>query len=836
MAQARGKKTIWLVSLGAIVAAAFLVFFLTSPSTEDLSEARRARRGGTQIPPTPDSAPPERAQPEKTQPSEPPLPANWPQPSNIKEDFHIGLVTGAENQGEDEAVAVRRLENLYGQADQGGRLRHVTLPDNFIGDLETTISRVEELAADPLMRVIVVNEAVPGVAEAFRKIRAKRPEIFLLAAESHEDLKLISETSDVVVGNNFLVRGYLIPHTAKKLGAKTLAHISFPRHMVNESLARQRAIMEEACRELGLTFVFENSPDPLGEAGVKGAQDFILESVPKWLERYGPETAFFSTDNSHAAPLIRQVIKLGGYFVESATPSPLAGYPEALALDKKLLGDDWAADLERIEKSLVNFQAAGRLGGWASSSSYGHSTALVEFGRELVLGQAKKGDFGVLLKCYEKFSPGVRWRGEIYLEPEGQALPNVFLVYQDTYVFGSGFVGNFDLDIPAKYKSGDSDRFFRSSAVYHIGVVTGTEDQGGEDLMGALEMERRYGRVEEGGLIKRLTYGDDLLEDPKKAADLIASLAEDPLMKVIVVNQALDGTAEAFQRVKAKRPDIFCLASEPFEEAELITAAADLAIATDYVSRGYLIPYSAKLLGAKTFAHLSFPRHMEMETLKIRSLVMRQACQDLGLEYVEVEVIDPIGPQGTEVAKSFIPQVVGELLAKYGPETSFFCTNDALTEPLIQEVAKKGGIFVEADIPSPLMGYPTAFDLRVEPIVGQWTQVLKAVEDAVVEAGGSGRLGAWAYPLGFSETAGLVEFGKLLAEGRANIHDTQAFLEVLDNLSPGARWNGSYYNDPKSGKPLRNYFLVFQDTYVFGRGYIETTKMEVPEKYFSINR
>ncbi|MDR1607407.1 MAG: DUF3798 domain-containing protein [Deltaproteobacteria bacterium] len=822
----RGKRAYFLIVAAAIVAAVAGYFCFGSDPEEDVVDKRRARRAASEM----DESLAPRASQSRGQRT--PGGSSWPKPSNIKEDFHIGVVTGSGVFNPEELAPVRALENLYGQADQGGRIRHVALPENFLVDLETGVDRIEELAADPLMRAIVVNEAIPGTAEAFRKIREKRPEIFLLAAESHEDLALIAGVADVVVDANFLARGYLIARSAKELGAKTLVHISFPRHMLSEPITRRKALLRRACQELGLTFVDESAPDPLSEVGLKGAQDYILEAVPKWLEKYGPQTAFFSTNNAHAAPLIRQVVKTGGYFIEGDIPSPLLGFPEALNLDILSLGRDWLAITSLIEKALIHEKALGRLASWPTSTPYVHTAALVEFAKALALGEAKKDDFRTLIGFYEKYSQGSRWRGDWGVESQGQILNNVLLVFQDTYVYGLGPLGNLELETPAPYSSMAKDHSYTTVSPYQIGVVTGTAEQGGEDLLGALEMEKRYGQAEKGGMIKRLTYGDDYLENPDSTAALIASLAEEPLIKVVVVNQAIEGTAEGFRRIKAKRPDIFCLAAEPFEEADVITATADLAIATDFISRGYLIPYSAKTLGAETLVHLSFPRHMEIEGVKRRSDIMAQASKDLGINYVLDEVLDPVGPQGSQEAIKSVSRVVGELLAKHGPKTAFFCTNDLLTTPLIKEVAEKGGFFVEADIPSPLLGYPQAFSLDIEPFLGQWNLVLKKVEEAVVAAGAGGRLGAWSYPLGFSQTAGLVEFGRLLAENRALISDTPVFLETLDNLSPGSNWNGSYLNDPKSGKPWRNFFLVYQDTYVFGRGYIETTKIDVPIKYY----
>jgi hypothetical protein len=33
---------------------------------------------------------------------------------------------------------------------------------------------------------------------------------------------------------------------------------------------------------------------------------------------------------------------------------------------------------------------------------------------------------------------------------------------------------------------------------------------------------------------------------------------------------------------------------------------------------------------------------------------------------------------------------------------------------------------------------------------------------------------------------------------------------------------------------VRNYLMVYQDTYILGKGYLATTKVDVPDKYFSI--
>ena len=370
-------------------------------------------------------------------------------------------------------------------------------------------------------------------------------------------------------------------------------------------------------------------------------------------------------------------------------------------------------------------------------------------------------------------------------------------------------------------------------APFHIGIVTGTSSQSEDDLRGAELMIQRYGDVEHGGMIQHLAYPDDFLTDLGTTVDQIAKLAEDPKMKVIIVNQAIPGTSVSFHRVKERREDILCFAGEAHESPDDITSAADLVVNSDFVARGYLIVDSAKKLGCDTFVHISFPRHLDYEIVRRRVAVMQEACRDLGLRFVFETAPDPIGPEGVAGAQQFMMDKVPEWVERYGKNAAFFCTNDALTQPLIRQIAKFGGYFVEADLPSPLMGYPDAFniDLEAERKAEDWDEILKKVEGAVTEAGAAGRLGTWAYSYGYTNSAALVEFGKRVAEGKASLDSVDDLLACYSEYTPGATWNAHHYVDHRNGTESKNMLLVYQDTYVFGKGYLGTTKVEIPEKY-----
>ena len=375
-----------------------------------------------------------------------------------------------------------------------------------------------------------------------------------------------------------------------------------------------------------------------------------------------------------------------------------------------------------------------------------------------------------------------------------------------------------------------------AAAPFHIGVVTLTVSQAEDTYRGAERLTKEYGDVAKGGYIKHITLPDSFMSEMETSISQIAGLADDPKMKVIVVDDAVPGTTEGFRRVKEKRPDILCFAGEPQEDPNVITPVADLAIGVDNVLRGYLIIDTARRMGANTFVHISFPRHMSYELLSRRRAIMEAACKDLGLKFAFETAPDPTSDVGVAGAQQFILEKVPAWLNKYGKKTAFFCTNDAHTEPLLKQIAKLGGYFVEADLPSPLMGYPGALGIDLSKEQGNWPAILKRVEQAVVKAGGKARMGTWAYSYGYTTTAGLGEYGKRIVEKKAKLGDMKALMASYAKYTPGAAWNGSNYTDVGTGVKKKNYFLVYQDTYVFGKGYLGMTKVTVPAKYFKIKK
>ena len=95
-------------------------------------------------------------------------------------------------------------------------------------------------------------------------------------------------------------------------------------------------------------------------------------------------------------------------------------------------------------------------------------------------------------------------------------------------------------------------------------------------------------------------------------------------------------------------------------------------------------------------------------------------------------------------------------------------------------------------------------------------------------------MGTWAFSYGYTATEGLVEYGKNVVEGTMKKGNLADVVKAFGQYTPGAEWNGSLYLDRVSGKEITNHVMVYQDTYVFGQGYLGNSKEVVPEKYKNI--
>src|SRR5262245_48996991 len=152
--------------------------------------------------------------------------------------FKIGIMTGTVSQGEEDYRAGQQVAARY-----PGRVKTVTFPDNFSTEVETVISQLAGLAADPEVKVVIAGQAVGGSVSAARKIKEQRPDVRIGFMYPHEDPDMAMTVCDIAIQPDELARGVTLIEYAQRMGAKHFVHYSFPRHMSMALLSERRNIM-----------------------------------------------------------------------------------------------------------------------------------------------------------------------------------------------------------------------------------------------------------------------------------------------------------------------------------------------------------------------------------------------------------------------------------------------------------------------------------------------------------------------------------------------------------------------------------------------------------------
>jgi len=302
-------------------------------------------------------------------------PATSGEASADGENFKIGLLVATVSQNEEEYRKAEEVQRKYGK----DRVVIQTYPDNNMKEQETTIANTLALAADPDIKAIVFVQAVNGISAAIDKVREKRDDMLFVAGTPGEDPSMIASKADVVLQSNEIDMGVGMAEQAKAMGAKTFIHYSFPRHMSMEMLVYRRDVIRKKCEELGIEFHDATAPDPQSDAGISGTQQFMLEDIPRMVQQYGKDTAFYATNCSMQEPLIKSTIDNGAIYVMPCCPSPYHGFPGALGIS---IPDDKKGDVdyvcEEIEKKVSEKGESGRISTW----KYPMNQMFIECGAE----------------------------------------------------------------------------------------------------------------------------------------------------------------------------------------------------------------------------------------------------------------------------------------------------------------------------------------------------------------------------------------------------------------------------------------------------------------------
>lgn len=350
-------------------------------------------------------------------------------------NFKIGIITGTASQGDEEITQAGKMKEKYGDM-----IVTSTYPDNFTTETETVISNTVAMASDPDVKAIIWCQAIPGTAAAIDKVRETRPDMIFIVGTPGEDPGVINPKADIVLQVDEPGCGIVLPPQASKQGAKTMIHYSFPRHMSYALIVARHENFKKYCAENNIELVDVTAPDPTGDSGITGAQQFILEDVPRQIEKYGKDTVFFTTNCGMQEPLIRSVFENGAIYSLQCCPSPFHAFPAALNIDMAGHEADVNYMMEQLQAKVTEYDMGGRVSTWGVPCNMLVISAGVEYAKKVLEGQTSGTLDEQVLRdtiqaCAEEFTPGAKMTVDYYVDDNGNAKENHFLVMSDFVTF-----------------------------------------------------------------------------------------------------------------------------------------------------------------------------------------------------------------------------------------------------------------------------------------------------------------------------------------------------------------------------------------------------------------
>ena len=183
-------------------------------------------------------------------------------------------------------------------------------------------------------------------------------------------------------------------------------------------------------------------------------------------------------------------------------------------------------------------------------------------------------------------------------------------------------------ETPAADTSGDTAAE-ETTSDYKIGIMTTTVSQSEESYRAAeMLMEQNPDKI------VLATFPDKFATEQETTISTALSLASDPDVKAIIFSQAVQGTAAACQKIREVRPDILLIAAGYQDDSATTAANCDIFYHSNVPKMGFQMVDELSDMGAKTFVHYSFPRHLAWQPTADRLQNMKDRCAELGLTLV----------------------------------------------------------------------------------------------------------------------------------------------------------------------------------------------------------
>ena len=369
-------------------------------------------------------------------------PSSTPTPTPEPFPGKIGFITETSNMDDFEYRATRDVVKKYSEE----KIIHVEWPTVFIDFQDKITARLNKMFKDKDMKALITSGTPTEFSESLYELEDMMRDIFIINCNSTFapiDMTEMAKQSDIVLAIDRLAIGSAMVQQAHALGAETFVHYYFSQLSYPVGVNSDCAMLEEECEKLGMKFVEVNLEDDDNNVYIDAAS-FLPEDVPKMVEKYGKNTAFFTTACYNQVTLIEAVMEAGAIYPSPCHPSPYHMLDqvfdfEPIFLDvfegRKFIPYDELYG--RITDALEKKNMLGRISTWPVDPGAMLTEASAEYAVKWLKGEVPKEgvDVDALTQLMTDYA-GVQVHLTPYTDEEtGETYDNYFLVHMDYITF-----------------------------------------------------------------------------------------------------------------------------------------------------------------------------------------------------------------------------------------------------------------------------------------------------------------------------------------------------------------------------------------------------------------
>lgn len=341
---------------------------------------------------------------------------------------------------------------------------------------------------------------------------------------------------------------------------------------------------------------------------------------------------------------------------------------------------------------------------------------------------------------------------------------------------------------------------------YKIAVITKPLSESRETFETAQQLKEEYGDT-----IVTATYPHNYDTQPEQTVAAIAAIADDPDIRVMIFAEAVNGTAAGIKKVRETRNDILIITGMTAEDATEIAPLSDLCLIENKKNTGTTIVEQAIAMGAKTFVYITCQNDLANSSINTHGEKLKETCASLGLPFVEALAPDPSGSAGVAGTQNWLNVNIPLYVEEYGENTAFYATNEAMSVPLVRQVAACGAILPQLCDPSPYHGYPEAFDIDLTDHEADTAYLLRQIKSAIASYNNEGRMAAWSVPKNLIVLQAGVDYSLQWCKGTVIKRCHRSTMTSSIRSVAGSDAAVGYYTDEKLGKLSQSFAI--QDAY-----------------------